>query len=324
MLCFLLSGLPAKGTITAEVAFMFAEWYRPGVLLDYPKGGSEGIIKALIRGIEKNGGEVRLNQHVEQIEVSGGAATGVRMRGGKHLTAKRAVVSNASLKSTLRLLPEHAVPASWREEQESEEECPSFVHLHIGFHAKDLLEVMGGKELQCHYMVVNDWESGVDAEQNLVLLSIPSVLDPDMAPDGYHSLHAYTPATEPYDLWKGMDRKSEEYKKFKEERSQVLWKAVERVIPDVRSRVDVELIGTPLTHERFLRRHRGSYGPAIVAGEKVFPGPGTPVKNLLLCGDSVFPGIGMPAVAASGMVAANSISLETVGKHRELLKDLKV
>lgn len=41
MLSFLLSGLPADGTITAEVAFMFAEWYRPGVKLDYPKGGSE-------------------------------------------------------------------------------------------------------------------------------------------------------------------------------------------------------------------------------------------------------------------------------------------
>ncbi|KAJ1479358.1 hypothetical protein T484DRAFT_1959117, partial [Baffinella frigidus] len=35
-----------------------------------------------------------------------------------------------------------------------------------------------------------------------VLVSIPSVLDPDMAPDGFHALHAYTPATEPYDLWK--------------------------------------------------------------------------------------------------------------------------
>jgi hypothetical protein len=29
----MLTGLPANGTITAEVAFMFAEWYRPGELL---------------------------------------------------------------------------------------------------------------------------------------------------------------------------------------------------------------------------------------------------------------------------------------------------
>ena len=37
--------------------------YAAGVQLDYPKGGSEGIINALVRGIEKYGGQVRLGQH---------------------------------------------------------------------------------------------------------------------------------------------------------------------------------------------------------------------------------------------------------------------
>ena len=325
MLCFLLSGLPADGTITAEVAFMFAEWYRPGMQLDYPKGGSEGIIDALVRGIEKHGGEVRLGQHVEQITVQDGAATGVKLRSGKELTASRMVVSNAAIKSTLRLCPPEALPEAWQQQKEESAECPSFMHLHVGFSAEGLKEAMGGKELLCHYMVVNTWETGVDSEQNLVLISIPSVLDPSMAPEGMHALHAYTPATEPYDLWKGLDRKSPEYAKLKEERAEVLWKAIERTIPDIRQRVDVAQVGTPLTHERFLRRHRGTYGPAVVAGTDIFPTCHTPIKNLKLCGDSVFPGIGMPAVAASGMVAANTgLGLETLGKHNEMLDTLKV
>jgi hypothetical protein len=33
LLCFLLSGLPANGTIAAEVAFMFNEWYRPNCMV---------------------------------------------------------------------------------------------------------------------------------------------------------------------------------------------------------------------------------------------------------------------------------------------------
>ena len=37
LLCFLLSGLPADGTIAAEVAFMFNEWFRPGACLEFPK-----------------------------------------------------------------------------------------------------------------------------------------------------------------------------------------------------------------------------------------------------------------------------------------------
>jgi phytoene dehydrogenase-like protein len=42
--------------------------------------------------------------------------------------------------------------------------------------------------------------------------------------------------------------------------------ALEQIIPDVRDRAEVSLVGTPLTHERFLRRQRGTYGPALHAG----------------------------------------------------------
>ncbi len=38
-------------------------------------------------------------------------------------------------------------------------------------------------------------------------------------------------------------------------------------------------VGTPLTHRHFLRRHRGTYGPAIRAGEGAFPGPKTPIAG---------------------------------------------
>ena len=73
-----------------------------------------------------------------------------------------------------------------------------------------------------------------------VLVSIASVLDPKLAPEGKHVIHAYTPGNEPLDIWDGLDRNSDEYKKLKEERSRVLWRAVEKAIPDVRKRVEME------------------------------------------------------------------------------------
>lgn len=39
--------------------------------------------------------------------------------------------------------------------------------------------------------------------QNVVLISIPSVMDADLAPAGKHTLHAYLPATEPFAFWAG-------------------------------------------------------------------------------------------------------------------------
>lgn len=45
----LCAGLPADGTIAAEVAFMFNEWFKPAAFLEYPRGGSQAIVNALVR-----------------------------------------------------------------------------------------------------------------------------------------------------------------------------------------------------------------------------------------------------------------------------------
>jgi phytoene dehydrogenase-like protein len=316
LLCFMLSGLPAKGTITAEIAFMFADWYRPGVQLDYPLGGSGALVQELVQGLERWGGELRLNAHVAEILTGGNRATGVRLKNGQVIKARRAMVSNLVIWDTLKLLPTQAIPEPYRRQGEITPYCPSFMHLHLGIDGRDL-----PADLECHYIVVNDWQCGVTAPQNVVAISIPSLLDPSLAPPGKQTIHAYTPATEPYELWQGLDCRSEAYAAQKEVRVAVLWQALERIIPDIRSRCEVTLVGTPLTHERFLRRYQGTYGPSLWAGQGILPGPKTPLPGLLCCGDSSFPGVGLPAVAASGTLAAHAIA--PLSQHRDLLKRLQ-
>lgn len=51
---------------------------------------------------------------------------------------------------------------------------------------------MGKTGLDIHYTVINDWEPGIDAAGNMIVISIPTVLDPSLAPDGKHVVHAYT------------------------------------------------------------------------------------------------------------------------------------
>ena len=317
LLCFLLSGLPASGTSGAEMAFMFAEWYKPGVVLDYPIGGSGALVDALVRGLEKYGGKILFDSHVAEIVVEQNRATGVLLRNGQKIKASKAVISNASVWDTLKLLPPDALPQSFIKEREKTPECESFMHLHLGIDATNL-----PPDLECHYIVVNDWSQGVSAPQNVIVVSIPTVLDPSLAPPGKHMIHVYTPGNEPHELWQGMKRNSPEYKKQKAARAEIMWQGLARVIPDIRERCEVTLVGTPLTHSRFLRRHHGSYGPAIAAGQALFPGATTPISGLLCCGDSTFPGIGLPAVAASGAIAANTLA--PITKHLDMLKELKL
>lgn len=281
--CFMLSGAPATGTPASEIGFMFDDWYRPNAMLEFPKGGSGALIDALVRGLEKYGGQLVTSAHVEEVLVENERAVGVRLRGGKEVRASEAVISNASLWDTLPLMPEGALPDEFTQQVEDTDQCLSFMHLHLGIDAEGL------EDVKLHHMVVDDWEKGVEAERNVVLVSIPSAIDPSMAPEGKHVIHAYYPGTEPYEKWEGMDRKSEEYKALKRERADKLWEAVEKAVPGARERVEIEMIGTPLTCSRFLRRHRGTYGGRgwISKGEGTVANlsVGTPLDGFWCVGD---------------------------------------
>ena len=77
---------------------------------------------------------MRLNSHVEQIVVEDGRAAGVRVN-GRTIRARRAVISNADMWNTRRLVDAAAAPAfakDMREREASVDRCASFLHLHLG------------------------------------------------------------------------------------------------------------------------------------------------------------------------------------------------
>lgn len=67
---------------------MFGEWYKPGCMLEYPKGGTGAIIDALVRGLKKHKGRLALNSHVDNIIIDDGRAVGVKLRNGQVNTLK--------------------------------------------------------------------------------------------------------------------------------------------------------------------------------------------------------------------------------------------
>ena len=53
-------------------------------------------------------------------------------------------------------------------------------------------------------------------------------------------------------LQAGLERGSPEYEQLKEERGEVLWKAVERIIPDIRKRAEISMVGSTLPAHQLL------------------------------------------------------------------------
>ncbi|KAL7483842.1 hypothetical protein ACHAW6_009485 [Cyclotella cf. meneghiniana] len=184
----------------------------------------------------------------------------------------------------------------------------SFLHLHVALN-KTGLDI---NLLEPHYTVMDRGLEGDGdgpcGELNMIAVSNPCVLDQTLAPDGFIVVHAYGAGNEPYDLWKSTSNysfaESSTYEGLKEQRAIPLWRAIESIIPDARNRTVLSLVGSPLTHQRYLRRPCGTYGAAF---EDCLKDGITPIANLLITGDGVFPGIGIPSVALNGASAANGM-----------------
>ena len=330
MLAFLLQGLPANQTLKVVMAFMIDDFFKENAVMDFPKGGSGELIAALARGVTKHTGcSIHTSTAVDEVLIENGRAVGVKLaKSGRVVRAKEAVISNADLTNTFNFVP-RGVNAKFDEEREkflgennnnpddgsSVPYCKSFMHLHLGVKAELIPE-----DAPPQWTVVQDWSRGIDAIGNVVVVSVGSKLDPTLAPPGYHVIHAYTAGNEPYEEWEQFEHllddasardKDEAYQAFKNVRAQPIWDAIQKRAPlVVKEDCTVVKVGTPLTHARFLSRHRGNYGLAIAPENEdgwKFPDVTTPIEGYYRCGDSTTSGIGVPAVASSGAICANSI-----------------
>ena len=308
MECFCWSVMPADRTPMINAGMVFSDRHAGGI--NYPKGGVGVIAEKLVAGLEANGGEIRYKNRVTNVLIEQGQAVGVRLADGEELRAKR-IVSNAtrwdtfagegSAQSTL-VGPEHtpAAETTWRRRYQP---SSSFLSLHLGV---DAAVVPHG--FHCHHLLLEDWAE-MEAEQGVVFVSMPSLLDPSLAPAGRHILHTFTQS----DMcnWKNLSPSA--YAEKKQQDADRLIERLEALLPGLKSAIKFKEIGTPRTHRRFLGRMGGSYGPVPanrLPGLLPMPFNRTGLKNLYCVGDSCFPGQGLNAVAFSGYACSHRIGAD--------------
>ena len=187
LIAFLLQGLPADQTLTAVMAYMVEDFYKEGACMDFPTGGSKGLIDALARGVTKHEGcEILKATPATSVVVENGRAVGVALKGGRVLRASEAVVSNCDLKATFDLV-KRGESAAFDEERDATLAatplCKSFMHVHLGVPASAIPE-----DAPPQWTVVGPtWDGPIDAPGKVVVVSVPSKLDPTLAPEGYRA-----------------------------------------------------------------------------------------------------------------------------------------
>jgi len=299
--CYCWSVVPAAKTPMINAGMVFSDRHYGGI--NYPQGGVGKIAQKLVEGLEKAGSEIQYKARVTQILMEKGKAVGIKLANGKEYRAKR-IVSNATRWDTFeKLLPQENLPVAEEKWQQRYQKSPSFLSLHLGV-KKDSIPT----DSECHHILLENWDK-MEAEQGTIFVSIPTLLDPSLAPENHHIVHTFTPSWLEY--WEGLS--PQEYQEKKEVAAEGLIKRLEAIFPNLSVGLDYQEVGTPRTHRRFLGRKDGTYGPIPrrkLPGLLGMPFNRTAIPNLYCVGDSTFPGQGLNAVAFSGMSCAHRIAVD--------------
>ncbi|HEY9859817.1 MAG TPA: carotenoid isomerase [Candidatus Obscuribacterales bacterium] len=301
MECYCWSVVPADKTPMINAGMVFSDRHYGGI--NYPKGGVGQIAQKLVEGLEKAGSRIQYKARVKQILMENGRAVGVELASGKVYRAKR-IVSNATRWDTFEhLLPTDKMPVAEKKWQQRYQKSPSFLSLHLGVKAEAL-----PTGTECHHILLEDWERMEDS-RSTIFVSIPTLLDPDLAPPGHHIIHTFTPSW--LEEWQGLSPSA--YEEKKEAAAATLVQRLEKIFPQLGQALDYQEVGTPRTHRRFLGRQDGTYGPIPrrkLLGLLGMPFNRTAVPGLYCVGDSTFPGQGLNAVAFSGFACAHRIAVD--------------
>ena len=299
--CYCWSVMPASHTPMINAGMVFSDRHYGGVR--YPKGGVGNIAQKLVTGLNNYGGEIKYKARVTKIILEAGKAVGVKLATGEEYRAKR-IVSNATRWDTFdKLLAPENLPPKEQKWRNRYQKSPSFLSLHLGVR-EDIIP----PGTECHHILLEDWNK-METSAGTIFVSIPTILDPSLAPPGHHIIHTFTPSN--IAEWKNLSPK--EYQDKKELAAENLINRLEAIFSGLTSALDYQEVGTPRTHRRFLGREDGTYGPIPrrkLAGLLRMPFNCTEIPGLYCVGDSTFPGQGLNAVAFSGMSCGHRIATD--------------
>jgi phytoene dehydrogenase-like protein len=227
----------------------------------FARGGSGALADALAAAAQAFGAKVRTDAEVREIRTRDGRVVGVALADGTTLDA-RTVVSAADPKRTLALVdPTELGPEMvWRASNIRQPGATAKVNLALGglpaFHgsADDVTRLQGrivlGPSIDHVERAKDAWKYGHVAEDPWMEATIPSLLDPSLAPDGKHVMSVLVEAA-PRHLRDG------DWSTEAERLGDVTIKALERYAPGLGELVEARQVITP---EAFETDHRLSGG----------------------------------------------------------------
>jgi phytoene dehydrogenase-like protein len=289
------------------------------------QGGIGSITQAMAAAAQQAGAEIRTGAEVIEIRIKNGAAQGVVLSSGEEILA-RAVVSNADPKRTFLKLTDPALlqPSFTRRLQNYRMNgtvakvnlalsgLPTFIALNGNAEALTG-RIQIGPEIDYLERAFDESKYGHFSRAPYLEVTIPSIADPSLAPEGKHVMSIYMQYA-PYRLknasWQDEVQRSA--------LGDAVVKTLAHYAPDLPEKILSHQIITPLDLEDTYGLTGGHIFHGELALDQIFTMRPmldwaryrTPIENLYLCGSGTHPGTGL--TGGSGANAA-----------REIIKSLK-
>ena len=286
----------------------------------YVRGGMGSLTQALAAAARRLGAEIRCDAEVRRVLERGGRVTGVALANGDEYEAP-VVASNADARVTFtRLVERRALPADFVAAVERIGYESASLKINVALAELPSFRARPGTEpgpqhrgtihicpdLDYIERAHDEAKYGRPSTRPVLECTIPSVVDPTVAPPGMHLMSMFVQYA-PYAL---RDASWDEIGDSFADRCLDL---LAEYAPNVRSAVRARQVLTPLDIERTFGLTGGNIFQGAMTAGQLFafrPVPGyagyrTPIAGLYLCGAAAHPGGGV--MGAPGMNAAREI-----------------
>jgi phytoene dehydrogenase-like protein len=297
-----------------------------GGLMRRVKGGMGSLSEALCRSIADKGGELRFKTPVRRILVEDGRAAGVELRDGQRITA-RAVLSNPDKPATLfGLVGREHLDAESVERIEGIEHRGAYMHLlfklsRLPRHGPPLEHLNADPRTRFNTTLVPDPELQQESYEACrrgevprhppVGMQIPTVMDPTLAPEGFH-------VATTYGFFFPCDAPREQRGKLRDEMAERILDRLSEWLPDLRECIVERAV---FSSDHFAAMQGATHGDfthglihpeQMIGGRLLVPGSGDapPIRALYLCGASCHPGPGVTFLPGYGAACEVAEALE--------------
>jgi phytoene dehydrogenase-like protein len=311
-----------KGPFTPGTGLSLAYHYTMGTAYDFRtfKGGIGELSVALAKSVEDRGGKVQYGAGVKRVLIDNCKAVGVELEKGERIAA-HVVLSSLDARATfLGLVGEEQLPSDFVQAVKDIDYRNGYIQIHMTLkelplftgHLKFANEnnigwlmayIPSPEHIARHWRQYRD---GQLPDDPLSYCAFPSVIDPSLAPPGYHTCTIFSPFF-PYGI---PQNKHKELSKLMAER------AIDQIAkhaPNLRASIVDKAILTHRYFENVCGATEGDYASGLIHPGQMWdrrPVPGwsnytTPIENLFMCGSACHPGPGVTCVP--GYNCANEV-----------------